>query len=362
MTRACDAVGLSRASAYRHLATTAPSDRRGGASRSHRRMSDSEREQVLTVLNSERFADQPPREVYAQLLSEGVYLCSIRGMYRILEEKNLVHERRNQRAPKSYAVPRLEATAPNQVWTWDITKLATMTPGVFLNLYVVLDLFSRYAVAWMVAAHENAALAKQLFQEAIARYGVRPGALIVHQDRGAPMTATSFADVMRALGVGQSFSRPRVSNDNPHHEAHFRTAKYQPDFPGAFVDVSHAREHFAPFYEWYNDEHHHEGLALFRPADVFFGRVDDVAACRQRALDAAYAEHPERFVAGPPRVRRPPDRVAINPDPDRALVAEELLTATDERIDLLLAPRDHDVLPVIALPGATLPSSPATHN
>ena len=222
-----------------------------------------DREHILSVLDSERFIDQPVREVYARLLSEGVYLCSWRTMHRLLKERGPVRERRNHREPRKHAVPRLEATAPNQVWSWDISKLATTATGVFLNLYVVLDLFSRYVVAWMVAERENSALAKQLFAEAVGRYNIEAGKLIVHQDRGAPMTSHGFTDLLSELGLERSYSRPRVSNDNAFSESHFHTVKYQPDYPGRFRDIQHARRWLAEFFEWYNDAHHHSGLALF---------------------------------------------------------------------------------------------------
>src|SRR5690606_22150089 len=280
---------------------------------SHRKLSDEQKAILLAAMSSEEFLDQPPREVYATLLSRGEYLGSWRTMYRVLGEQGLVSERRNQREARFFAIPRLEATAPNQVWTWDISKIATCERGVFLNLYVVLDLFSRYVVGWMVAAHENSALAKQLFEEAIPRYGVVAGELTVHHDRGAPMTSHTFKDLLRELGVNQSMSRPRVSNDNAFSEAHFRTAEYQSDYPGRFADIDAARAWCQEFFDWYNEQHHHEGIALFTPGQVFRREVVDVAATRQRALDAAYTAHPERFVNGPPRVTLPPTQVLINP-------------------------------------------------
>ena len=240
MTRACSAVGLSRATAYRRLGTA-----RGPSSRprrpSPRRLSDAERANVLELLDSERFIDQSPREVYATLLDEGTFVCSARTMYRVLRERGELQDRREHKQRVHHPIPRIEARAPNQVWTWDITKLATYVRGVFLNLYVVLDLFSRYAVAWMVAERENSALAKQLFAESVERYRIEPGRLIVHQDRGAPMTAHGFADLLSELGVDRSYSRPRVCNDNPFSESQFHTLKYQPDYPGRFRDARHAR-------------------------------------------------------------------------------------------------------------------------
>jgi putative transposase len=360
MNRACHAIDLNRATAYRVLRPRSTAMEKQPRPRSHRRIPDSDRAEILGVLDSEPFADQPPREVYAALLTEGTYLCHWSSMYRMLRERAPVRERRNHRDPRPHAVPRLVAAAPNQVWTWDISKLATHERGVFLNLYVVLDLFSRYVVAWMVAAHENSALAKQLFADAVSRHDVEPGTLVVHQDRGAPMTSHGFAELLGQLGVDRSYSRPRVSNDNPFSESHFHTVKYQPDYPGRFHDIAHARRWCGEFFAWYNDEHHHDGLALFTPADVFFGRVDAVASCREQALLTAYEAHPERFVAGPPRVKRPPERVFINPaDAAQPITLQHVLDATDAQFATLWPEPPASGAPaVIHVPGASLPSSP----
>jgi len=355
--RACAAIGLSRATAYRHLRPPAPNRDRPEARRSHRRIPDSDRAEILAVLDSERFRDQPPREVYASLLSEGEYLCSWPTMYRILRERAPVHERRNQRKPTHFAVPRLVAMAPNEVWSWDISKLATHQRASFLNLYVILDLFSRYVVAWMVAARENSALAKLLLSEAVGRYNVEPGQLIVHQDRGAPMTSHGFQDLLAELGVDRSYSRPRVSNDNPYSESHFRTAKYQPDYPGRFVDIAHARRWCDEFFAWYNAHHHHTGLALFTPHHVFFGEVEEVAKARQSALTHAYTANPERFVAGPPRVKLPPDRVCINPDDREQLTAKRVLETNDEQLAQLWPPTPAAPI-VINVPGEPMTEAP----
>ncbi len=291
MTTACASTGLSRATAYRHLLPhRGPMQTVRRAS--PRRLSEEERSAVLAVLDAERFVDQPPREIYATLLDEDKYLCSIRTMYRLLRDRGAVRDRRDHKPRQHHPIPRVEATSPNMAWTWDISKLATHVGGVFLNLYVILDLYSRYVVAWMVAEHENSALAKQLFAEAISRYQIAPGNLLVHQDRGAPMTSHGFVDLLSELGVDRSYSRPRVSNDNPFSESHFHTLKYQPDYPGRFRDVDHARRWLSEFFHWYNDQHHHVALELFTPADVFFGRVDTLSLRRQGALGAAFSAHP----------------------------------------------------------------------
>jgi putative transposase len=354
---ACEVLGIPRSTAQRNLAPMqGPRLRR---SRSPRKLATGEAQRVLDLLHSERFQDQAPRQVYAELLDEGTYLASPSTMYRILAEHGESGERRNQREPRSHAVPHLVATAPNQVWTWDISKLATYVQGVFLNLYLVLDMFSRFPVAWMVAEHENSALAKQLFAEAITRYKLEPGSITVHNDRGAPMTAVGFIDLLATLGVQRSLSRPRVSNDNPFSEACFKTIKYQPDYPGRFSGAAHARRWFGEFFEWYAHQHRHSGLALFTPADVFLGRVPELAAQRQRALDAAYAEHPERFVRGRPSVRLPPAKVAINPiDPGAPpQTAAELLSASAPSAPAVQAPPPPmPVLPGLLHAGASMPA------
>jgi len=308
---ACSSLGVSRATLYRGTQPAPPPAIREYAP-SPRRLGDDERQAIVDAMHSEEFVDQPPMEMFAKLLSRGVYLASIRTIYRVLAELGESKERRNQRLPHPYVKPSLTATGPNQVWTWDITKLATLEKGVFLHAYVIIDLFSRYVVGWMVAAKECKHLAAQLFAEAAARHGIEPG-LIVHADRGAAMKSDTLAQLLATLGVDQSFSRPHVSDDNPFSESQFKTLKYQPDYPGFFATLLHARGWLESFFGWHNDEHHHSGLALFTPADVFFGRFMAVHAARQEALDAAYARHPERFPNGPPKAALPPATVQINP-------------------------------------------------
>jgi transposase InsO family protein len=309
---ACTALGVSRATLYR---STRPSSPPAPAVRvaGPRRLGDAERRAVLDALHSDEFADQSPQEMYARLLSRGVYLASLRTIYRLLAAAGESDERRVQRAPTKHAKPSLSATTPNQVWTWDITKLRGPAPGMFYCLYVVLDLFSRMVVGWMLAERESAELASQLFAECVARHGVEPGALTVHADRGSAMRSEGLAQLLATLGVVRSFSRPHVSDDNAFSESQFKTLKYQPDYPGRFSSTLHGRAWCQEYFNWYNDDHQHSGLALFTPSDVFFNRVDEVASRRQLALDAAYLAHPERFPNGPPVVRRPPASVAINP-------------------------------------------------
>ncbi len=311
---ACAALGISRATLYRQTrpASLASLPMRA---RSPRGLGDAERQALIDVLHSEEFVDQPPQEVYATLLSRGTYLASIRTMYRVLAALGESGERRAQRAPVKHAKPTLIATAPNQVWTWDITKLRGPAPGIFYCLYAVLDLFSRFTVGWLLAEHESAELAEHLFAESVTRHAVERGALTVHADRGSAMRSEGLAQLLGSLGVARSFSRPHVSDDNAFSESQFKTLKYQPDYPQRFASLAHARAWSQEFFGWYNDDHQHSGLALFTPADVFFGRVEHVAARRQSALDAAYKAHSERFPNGAPIARRPPDSVAINPMP-----------------------------------------------
>jgi len=312
ISTACAALGVSRATLYRQTQAASPPATATRAA-SPRRLSDEERKTVLDVMHSGEFVDQPPPEVYATLLSRGIYLASIRTFYRVLAELGESAERRAQRSPASHPKPMLRATGRNQVWTWDITKLRGPRKGVFYCLYVVLDLFSRMTVGWLLADRENAKLAEGLFAETVERHGVKPGALTVHADRGAAMRSDGLAQLLGSLGVERSFSRPHVSDDNAFSESQFKTLKYQPDYPARFASPVHARAWCQEFFGWYNDHHQHSGLALFTPADVYYGRVDEVAATRQLALDEAYAAHPERFPNGRPVVRRPPASVAINP-------------------------------------------------
>ena len=313
VSAACEALGVSRASLYRSRRPPQPPSIERKRPPSPRRLNDVERQRILDTLHLPEFVDQPPTEVYAKLLGEGTYLASVRTMYRVLAAAGETIERRNQRSPHSYAKPSLTATAPNQVWTWDITKLATMQRGVFLMAYVIIDLFSRFVVGWMLASKECKHLAAQLFAETITRHGVAPGLLTVHMDRGSAMKSDTLAQLLASLGASRSFSRPHVSDDNPFSESQFKTMKYQPDYPGRFESELHGRGWLQDFFGWHNEEHHHSGLALFTPSDVFHARVELVAAARQSALDAAYAAHPERFAHGPPRVPRPPAVVQINP-------------------------------------------------
>ncbi len=321
VTDACRTLGVSRATWYRRRARRDDVMPRPRSCSHPRRLSDEERALVLEVLCSDEFIDRAPREAYAILLERGEYLCSVRTMYRILAEQKAVRERRPQRNHPQNAVPRCCAKAPNQLWSWDITKL----PGParsFFNLYVVLDVFSRYVVAWLLARRESAYLATRLIEQAIVSAGIDEDQLTVHADRGAPMTSTSLAQMLANLGVDRSHSRPRVSNDNPFSEAQFKTMKYCPDYPGRFVDAGAGRAWCSSFFRWYNHEHRHEGIGLFTPVAVHFGHHLELDHVRQRALDAAYTAHPERFVNGPPQSPSVPSEVWINQPDDRIVAIE----------------------------------------
>lgn len=318
LSMACNALGLNRSTVYawRRRAQVTPSHP-VTRSRKHtpqpRALSDAEKQMVLATLNQPEFWDQTAYQVYHTLLDRKEHLCSLSTMYRVLRDAHQTGERRNQRAPQSHAIPRLTATRPNEVWTWDVSKLATKQRGKYLNLYVVMDLFSRYVVAWMVSHKENSKLAQQLLQETLTRHGLDDASVTLHQDRGSPMIAQSFLDLMADLGVVCSHSRPRVSNDNPFSESQFKTAKHQPDYPGRFEHIEHARLWFSDYFNWYIHEHHHSGLSGFTPAQVFTGQYQNVAKKKQSALDNYYQNHPERFVHGKPKTKLPAQAVHINP-------------------------------------------------
>jgi len=323
----CDALNVPRASVYRRRKVATPTTRRKPA----RALSAPERQAVLDELHSERFIDRSPAEVMHTLLAEEKYLASERTMYRILADNDEVKERRDQRRHPEYARPELMATQPNEVWSWDITRLRTAQKWVYLYLYVILDIFSRAVVGWMVAEKETAALAKRLIDETVAKNDVRPGTLVLHADRGAQMTSKTLAQLLADLDVERSFSRPQVSNDNPFSESQFKTMKYHPSFPGKFASVDDAVAFGRTFFRWYNDEHRHSGITYLTPNEVHAGRADEMLERRHAIKMAAWQAHPERFVKGPPRRETLPPAVYINPP----------------------------AAPAAATPASTLPSSPS---
>lgn len=277
-----------------------------------RSLSIDEERVVLDVLHSPRFADRAPGEIAATLLDESQFYCSTRTMYRILAKHREVKERRNQLRHRKHAMPQLCATAPNQVWSWDITKLPSVRKYEFYYLYVILDIYSRYVTGWMLAPAENANLASRLFEETLRKYDIAPGQLQAHSDRGSPMTAHGFGQLLCTLGVTQSFSRPRVSNDNCFSEAQFKTYKYAPDYPGEFVSFFEANAYSYKFLNWYNNEHRHSGIGWLTPAMMHTGHASQVYAARKAVLDAAYERNPERFVRHRPVPPQIPTYASIN--------------------------------------------------
>ena len=265
---------------------------------SHRALSAAERRATLEALHSPRFIDKTPYEVYAGLLDEGQYLCSIRTMYRILVANGEVRERRNQLRRPNYSKPELLATAPNQVWSWDITKLLGPATWTYFYLYVILDIFSRFVVGWLVATRESKALATRLISDTCGKQEIARGQLTLHADRGASMKSKTVALLLGDLGVTKTHSRPYVSNDNPFSESQFKTMKYRPEFPVHFGSIQDARAFCGPFFEWYNNEHYHSGLSLMTPKSVHYGQAGKIIETRQNVLRAAWQAHPERFVRG----------------------------------------------------------------
>lgn len=315
---ACEAVGVPRATLYRRRRPAVePSPRVP----SHRALSEVERAAVLATLNGPRFADKAPAEVFGTLLDEGAYLCSVSTMYRLLRENGLVRERRDQLRHPAYAKPELLATGPNQLWSWDITKLKGPQKWNAFHLYVIIDVFSRYVVGWMVAERESAGLAKRLIAETVGREGVDRGRLTIHADRGTSMRSKLVAQLLADLGVTKTHSRPHVSDDNPYSESQFKTLKYRPGFPDRFGSIEDARAFCRTFFRWYNHEHRHHGIALLAPVQVHQGRAAAVLAERQRVLDAAYAANPARF-SRPPKVPALPHEVWINPPSPISSAAE----------------------------------------
>jgi putative transposase len=300
---ACRQLGRSRAGHYRDQREPfhGPPRPRPRASKPPRALDETERQAVLDMFHSERFCDAAPAQVWATLLDENTYLCSVSTMYRILHANNEVRDRRNPARHPATVKPELVADAPNQVWSWDITKLAGPQKWTWFHLYVIIDVFSRFVVGWHVATRETAALAHAMIATTIERENIPKAQLTLHADRGTSMTSKPVAFLLADLGVTRSHSRPHVSNDNPYSEAHFKTLKHGPTFPRNFVNLEQARAFCVDFFEHYNNHHHHSGIAFHTPADVHLGRADDIRRSRQSVLDTAYHHHPERFVRQPPQ-------------------------------------------------------------
>jgi putative transposase len=301
---ACTALGLPRATWYRAqarpvLKTPGSGEQTRPRKASVRALTSAERGSVLDLLHSPRFCDMAVPQVFATVLDEGNYLCSQRTMYRILESCGEVRERRDQLHRPNYAKPELLATGPNQVWSWDITKLKGPRKWTYFHLYVILDIFSRKVVGWMIAHRESAALAQRLIAETIARENVVPGQLTIHADRGSSMKSKDVAFLLADLGVTKTHSRPHVSNDNPYSESNFKTLKYRPEFPDRFGSIEDARACCRRFFDWYNNEHRHSGIGMMTPACVHHGRAAQVRQQRVLVLEAAWKRHPERFARQP---------------------------------------------------------------
>jgi putative transposase len=308
---ACEALGVARASFYRQpvFGPALPAPPRPTPARA---LNPQERGVVLGMLNSERFQDCAPASIQATLLDEGQYLCSARTMYRLLEQDGATRERRDQLTHPAYQKPELLATSPNQLWSWDITKLRGPAKWTYFYLYVILDVFSRYVVGWMIAPRESSALAKKLIQESCDKHLILPGELNLHADRGSSMRGKPVAFLLADLGVTKTHSRPYTSNDNPYSESQFRTMKYRPEFPDRFGCIQDARAFCQPFFVWYNDQHRHSGIGMLTPAMVHFGQAPAIRQQRQTVLDAAYLAHPDRFVRRPPTPLPLPKVVWIN--------------------------------------------------
>jgi len=309
---ACAGVGRPRASHYRRLRPAERRSRKARPSPSNA-LTAAEQQQLLAVLRSPRFVDASPAQVWAVLLDEGRYLASVSTMYRLLRAHDEVRERRRQASHPPRVRPELVAAASNVVWSWDITKLKGPRRGDYFDLYVILDIFSRYAVGWMLASRESAALAERLIADTAAKQHIDRGQLAIHADRGSSMTSKPVALLLADLGIAQSHSRPHVSNDNPFSEAQFKTLKYRPDFPGRFPSIEAARAHCQRFFAYYNDEHRHSGLSLHTPADVHYGTATEIRAQRAAVLDAAYTANPSRFGHRRPSPPKLPTVAWINP-------------------------------------------------
>jgi putative transposase len=324
---ACQSLDIARPTYYRRLGARIeeiPAPRPAPP----RALSELERREVLDVLHTERFVDKAPTEVYATLLDEGTYHCSVRTMYRILGEAGEIRERRDQARHPQYKAPELLATAPNQVWSWDITKLLGPVKWTYFYLYVILDIFSRYVVGWMIAHSESSALAKRLIAETCEKQNVLPGQLTIHADRGPSMKSKPVALLLADLGITKSHSRPYVSDDNPYSESQFKTLKYRPDFPGRFGSVQDGRSFCQEFFPWYNCEHRHSGIGLLTPEMVHYGKAELVTSQRQIVLASAFDTHPERFVRGMPMPPSLPEAAWINKpkvESKELVVAENVL-------------------------------------
>lgn len=314
ITKACEIAGINRQLYYKSQNELPPAAaRKERVKTSPRALSLEERHEVLRILTTDEFVDKSPEAIFATLLDRGIYYCSARTMYRILNANSLVKERRKIAKHPKAPMPSLKATEPNQVWTWDCTKLRGTRKGEYFYLYVMIDIYSRYVVGWMVANHENAGLAEDFIQEIHSREKIKPDTLIIHSDRGAAMTSKTLKQLYDELHIERSLSRPRVSNDNPFVESHFKLVKYRPNYPKNFQCILDARLYCVDFFDWYNKEHRHSGISYMAPYMVHSGKSEECKVKRQLVLDLRFALHPERFVNGKPNAASVPASVHINP-------------------------------------------------
>jgi putative transposase len=322
--KACHCLSVPRSWYYRRQKEVTKAEQRvSSASQPETRvvkhqLSDAERKVVRETLNSDRFQDKSPRQVYATLLDEGQYYCHWRTMYRILAAYGEVKERRPQTKHGSRPKPELVARGVNEVWSWDITWLPSLVKGRFFYLYVIIDIYSRYVVGWLIAEAESGELAEKFIAQSCQRQKIEGDHLTLHADRGSPMRSKSVSILLQDLGIKQSHSRPRTSNDNPYSEAQFKTMKYRPDYPGKFETIENARKWAREFFHWYNQEHYHTGLSLLTPQMVYQERTTEICQQRQHVLSVAYALHPDRFKNGQPIAKPEPATVWINRPADVA--------------------------------------------
>lgn len=319
---------MPRASFYRIKRPVKSQEVIVAPARHPRALSPGEEETVLEILRSERFVDKAPSEIYATLLDEGKFYCSIRTMYRILKSRNEVRERRDQMRHPEYKKPELLATAPNQVWSWDITKLLGPVKWSYFYLYVIMDIFSRYVVGWMIADRESAALAERLISETCSRQRINPGQLTIHADRGSSMKSKPVGLLLSDLGITKTHSRPHTSNDNPYSESQFKTLKYRPEFPDRFGSIQDGRSICRLLLDWYNNEHRHSGIGLLTPATVHYGLASEVYDARTKVLQSAYQAHPGRFVKAAPVPPPLPEAAWINKPQARDAESPQVITST----------------------------------
>jgi putative transposase len=321
---ACDALQINRAQIYRDRASALPAPLRAVPPRPRPPLALSEQEQqeLMDILNSERFTDMAPASIYATLLEEGRFYASVRTMYRLLAQEGQVGDRRSQRKHPVYAKPELLAVQANQVWSWDITKLKGPVKWNYIQLYVIIDIFSRYVVGWMIASRETAELAEQLIADTVEKQNIAPGTLTLHADRGTSMRSKTVAELLVDLDVIKTHSRPQVSDDNPFSEAHFKTLKYRPEFPERFGSIEDARAHCQVFFTWYNELHRHSGIGYMTPEAVHYGTAAALQDLRTQTLAVAFAANPQRFKGVQPMPPVLPTAAWINP-PKEAKVTEK---------------------------------------